>query len=291
MGVMKVTSLFAFLILAVAAHGQTTEAPAEKKAPVSSTKIIPPDINDYKTIIAPPENPAPLKIAIFEGKGAPGGGIENVCAKVELMPGSTITRLKPEEIASGGLKGYDVVIFSGGSGSAQAASLGDEGREKVREFVKDGGGYVGICAGAYLACSNFSWGLGILNASTVSSKWMRGSGYMDAEVTVDGAPILGPVEGIFKVRYNNGPIIKPGTRADLPAYRPLALFRTEVANNGTPVGVMVNSPAQAVSTYGKGRVFISSPHPENTPGLEHLIPRGIYWAAGKLAEKPLVHVP
>ena len=120
---------------------------------------------------------------------------------------------------------------------------------------------------------------------------MRGSGYMDFEVTVDGAPILGAVEGIFKVRYNNGPIIKPGTRADLPAYRPLALFRSEVANNGSPVGVMVNSPAQAVSTYGKGRVFISSPHPENTPGLEHLIPRGILWAAGKLEEEQPVTSP
>jgi len=41
-----------------------------------------------------------------------------------------------------------------------------------------------------------------------------------------------------------------------------------------------------VSTYGKGRVFISSPHPENTPGLEHLIPRGILWAAGKGPVEP-----
>jgi len=47
------------------------------------------------------------------------------------------------------------------------------------------------------------------------------------------------------------------------------------------VGVMVNSPAQAIGTFGKGRVFISSPHPEGTPGLEHLIPRGIVWASGQ----------
>jgi hypothetical protein len=66
-----------------------------------------------------------------------------------------------------------------------------------------------------------------------------------------------------------------------PAYRPLSLFRSEIAENGSPKGVMVNSPAQAVGTFGKGRVFISSPHPENTPGLEHLIPRGILWAAGE----------
>lgn len=246
--------------------------------------VIPPDINGGKTVIAPPSKPAPLRIAIFDGKGAPSGGVENVCERVKSMPGSTITLVKPEEIAAGALRDYDVVVFSGGSGGTQAKSLGDAGRDKVREFVRGGGGYVGICAGAYLACSNFDWGLGILNASTVSSKWMRGSGFVEAEVTVDGEPVLGRVKDRFLVRYNNGPIIKPGTRADLPAYRPLTLFRTEVAKNGTPAGVMVNSPAQAAASYGRGRVFISSPHPENTPGLEHLIPRGLLWAAGRLEE-------
>ena len=301
-GSMKQRHFLLWVAWAAGASAVTAEtavkSPAKAEAPAavasaSSSKVVPPDINDYQTVIAPPVKPVPVRVAIFDGEGAPVSGIENVCARLEGLPGAEVTRLKPEEIAEKGLKGYDVVVFSGGSGSTQAKSLGETGRERVREFVRDGGGYVGICAGAYLACSNFSWGLGILNASTVSSKWMRGSGYVEQEVTVDGRPILGPVDGVFKVRYNNGPIIKPGDRADLPAYRPLALFRTEVAKNGTPVGVMVNSPAQAAAEFGKGRVFISSPHPENTPGLEHLIPRGILWAAGRLETetKPTEPVP
>jgi type 1 glutamine amidotransferase len=188
------------------------------------------------------------------------------------------------------LTAFDTVVFPGGSASQQAKAIGDAGRAKLKDYVKNGGGYVGICAGAYLACTNFEWSLGILNARTVSSKWMRGSGYVDLEVAHDGRPILGDVGEVFKVRYNNGPIIKPSAQADLPSYRALSFFRTEVAKNGTPVGVMVDSPAQAVSTYGKGRVFISSPHPENTPGLEFLIPRGILWAAGELNEAEAVPV-
>ena len=282
--------LSVLLVCALTAHAAEPAAtpPAAPKVPAKAPPkpvVIPPDLNGHRTIIAAPVQPSPVRVAIFEGTGAPESGIANVCARVEGLTGATLDRLKPEQIAAGALEGYDVVIFSGGSGSAQAKSLGDAGRERVREFVRNGGGYVGICAGAYLACSNFSWGLGILNASTVSSKWMRGSGFVEMEVTVDGKPILGPVDGTFLVRYNNGPILKPGDRADLPAYKPLALFRTEVAKNGTPVGVMVHSPAQAVASFGRGRVFVSSPHPENTPGLEHLIPRGILWAAGKLEEK------
>lgn len=277
--------LSVLLVCALAAHAAEPTAPPAPKSPAKTAPIpvvIPPDLNGHRTIIAPPVQPPPVRVAIFEGTGAPDSGIANVCARVEGLAGATIDRLKPAQIAAGGLQGYDVVVFSGGSGSAQAKSLGETGRERVREFVRNGGGYVGICAGAYLACSNFSWGLGILNASTVSNQWRRGSGFVETEITVDGTPILGPVEGVFRVRYQNGPILKPGTRADLPAYKPLALFRTEVAQNGTPVGVMVHSPAQAAAAFGRGRVFVSSPHPENTPGLEHLIPRGILWAAGKL---------
>ena len=67
-------------------------------------------------------------------------------------------------------------FFSGGSGSRQANTIGLAGRENVQRFVKAGGGYVGICAGAYLACAGFNWGIGILNAKTPSSLWERGQG-------------------------------------------------------------------------------------------------------------------
>ena len=46
---------------------------------------------------------------------------------------------------------FDAVVFAGGSGAAQARSIGAAGRALVRSFVGQGGGYVGICAGAYMA--------------------------------------------------------------------------------------------------------------------------------------------
>lgn len=110
---------------------------------------------------------------------------------------------------------------------------------------------------------------------------------LDLEVTPDAKPILGEVDRVFKVRYNNGPILKPWTRTDLPPYTTLSVFRSEVAKFDSPAGVQINSPAQAIASFGKGRVFVSSPHPENTPGLEFLIPRGIFWAAGDKKEAAL----
>lgn len=250
------------------------------KPKVAVPFVIPKDVNGMKTIIEPPVKTKPIKVAIFDGKGAPNDGIENVSGRIMSIPEATVTRVKAEEWATIDLKQFDVVAFSGGSGSQQAEAIGETGRNNVREFIRGGGGYVGVCAGAYLACSNFKWGLGILNGSTVSSKWQRGKAFLDSEVTEEGRQLLGDVKGIFKVRYGNGPVIKPAGRSDLPPYTTVAVFKSEIAENGTPVGVMVGSPAQALATFGKGRVFISSPHPENTPGLEHLIPRGVLWAAG-----------
>ena len=272
---------FLLVVLLLGASGtlraQTTaDEPKKKSVPF----VIPPDINGLKTIIAPPAHPKPIKVAIFDGKGAGASGIDSTEARIKSIPQASVTRVKAEDWATIDLKPFDLVVFSGGSGSAQAEAIGEAGRNNVREYVRGGGGYVGICAGAYLACSNFKWGLGILNASTVSSKWQRGQGFMDLEVTDDGRKLVGDVKGTFKVRYHNGPIIKSGGLTDVPAYTPIAFFRSEIAEYGSPAGVMVNSPAQATGTFGKGRVFISSPHPENTPGLEHFIPRGALWAAG-----------
>jgi|GEM_PF-460546 len=250
--------------------------------------VVPPDVNGMKSIIAPPEQTRPLKVGIYSGPGAPKSSVDAVIQVLKPFSEVTAVTLTGAEVGTLNLSAYDVLVFPGGTGGGQSKGIGEAGLKNVREYVRNGGGYVGICAGAYLACSNFSWGLGILNAGTVSSKWQRGQAILELETTSDAKPVLGEVKDVFKVRYNNGPILKPWTRTDIPAYTTLAVFRTEVAKNGSPEGVQVNSPSHAIASFGKGRVFVSSPHPEGTPGLENFIPRGIFWAAG---DKPKSTLP
>lgn len=284
------------LLLITAWASLTAQSPAQETEEADNAKrpafVVPPDVNGFKTVIAPVATAKPTKVAVYIGPGAPKSGGEKVIENLKNYPNVTVQVLSAPEVGTTDLGAFDVVVFPGGSGGGQSKAIGEAGLNNVREYVRGGGGYVGICAGAYLACSNFSWSLGIMNASTVSSKWRRGQGLLEIELMPEGKPVLGKVDDRFKVRYNNGPIIKPGDREDLPAFTTLARFRTEMALNGTPVGVMVDSPSHAISTFGKGRVFISSPHPEGTPGLEHLIPRGIFWAAGHDLElKPEPTVP
>ena len=219
-------------------------------------------------------------VALYDAGGTGGDGASSV-QRILSRGGMQVVRVGAEEIAAGSLAEFDLVVFPGGSGSKEAAAIGEAGREQVRQFVERGGGYIGICAGAYLCTSGYDWSLKIFDAKTVSSRWQRGAATLKMELTPAGREILGEHPLPVDVRYHNGPVI---TRADveaIPDFDVLACFRTEVAQNGTPAGVMVDSPAIASGSYGQGRVLFVSPHPEQTAGLEDLVRRAAEWTAGK----------
>ena len=47
---------------------------------------------------------------------------------------------------------FRMIYVNGGTAQSHGRSLTEEGRQRIRAFVKAGGGYLGSCAGAYLAC-------------------------------------------------------------------------------------------------------------------------------------------
>ena len=81
--------------------------------------------------------------------------------------GMKANSIGPKEIAQGELKRFDIVVVPGGSSTQQFAKLGLEGRKRIREFVGSGGGFVGICAGAFLGSSSNNIGLGLVNVDFV----------------------------------------------------------------------------------------------------------------------------
>jgi glutamine amidotransferase-like uncharacterized protein len=222
-----------------------------------------------------PERPRPIRIAIYEGSGSQDSGIRDVERGVKLLPGARLERLPPAAFASAHLAEFDVVVFSAGGASTQAKDIGEAGRKNVRRFVRRGGAYLGICAGAYLACAEFDWGLKLIAAETISDKWQRGTGKVQMQLTPEGRRAFGSADAPLAVAYENGPVIAPLEVEGIPPYRSLATFTTELAENDTPPGIMTGSPAIAEGRLGKGRVMIFSPHPERTPGLEQVIPLAI----------------
>ena len=215
----------------------------------------------------------PVRIALYGDQGAFPSSLEAAEKTLRSDPGFTVVRLQAEMVISGGLAGFDVVVFPGGSAHKISDTLGEEGRERVRTFVLEGGGYVGFCAGAYLACSGFSWGLGVLHAQTVSPLWRRGTGMVDLGLVTGVTPWFDGLREPLAIRYANGPVLQPDEGRSPTPYEVVAFYRSELAENGTPAGIMKGSPAMVRTRYGRGAVFVSSPHPERTPGLEAMVCR------------------
>ncbi len=68
-----------------------------------------------------------------------------------------------EAVASGGLAGRQVLAVSGGDTFGIAESLGPEGASAVGGFLKQGGLYLGSCAGAYLLLNSSKEHLKLFN--------------------------------------------------------------------------------------------------------------------------------
>lgn len=221
---------------------------------------------------------APVRVAVYADRGAFGGSVKQTAASLD---GSfAVTELMGENVRQGALSAQQVFVSPGGGASIQSRSLGPDGMEKLKKFVHDGGGFVGICAGAYLAAQNNPLPLAIVAARMPSPKWDRGVAHLKIELTPAGQKFFGETERFFTMRYFNGPVLTPDPDCGIEPYEVLAYFREEIAENGTPVGVQKDTAAITLSRYGKGRVVLFSAHPESS-GLEHWLRRAVRYAAGE----------
>jgi glutamine amidotransferase-like uncharacterized protein len=75
--------------------------------------------------------------------------------------------VRSEDIRVNKLRDYSMIFVPGGWASNKRKALGEEGMQKIRSFVDDGGSYLGFCGGAGLATLD---GIGLLNISRVPTK-------------------------------------------------------------------------------------------------------------------------
>lgn len=146
------------------------------------------------------------------------------------------------------LKACSALIFPGAYTGRCVAALGEQGFKRIREFVAGGGGYIGICAGAYIAPQTVEVqgrppGLGIID---IRNRREAGSGIRTIEITKTDHPIVQGYQGEIEIWYQNGPMIEAGKDVEI-----LAIYEK-------------GSAAIVCSTYGGGRVVIFSPHPEGS---------------------------
>lgn len=207
----------------------------------------------------------PIAVAMYVDAGVSENGKTNVSNALSDTSRFELTRVIGADIRSGILANFDVIVFPGGSGSGQAGSLMEAGRDSVRSFIRKGGSYLGICGGAYLATFDYTWSLNILNVRVIDKKhWNRGTGPVDVRFNNFGRKLFELETDTVVIYYWQGPLMAPAGSETLPGYIEAGVFESEIVEKDAPVGVMKGTSAFVFSVYDEGRVAAFSPHPEIT---------------------------
>jgi len=108
-----------------------------------------------------------------EKKSFPGPAVENRITESKMQ----FFRISPQNLWDGELTTdkYDIICLPGGFAPNYYNELGEQGIQAIQNFVMCGGGYVGICAGAYFG-ANCSCGISLIDVDVVDiENWARGS--------------------------------------------------------------------------------------------------------------------
>ncbi len=240
-----------------------------------------------KNVLAFWEDRTPIRVGVYSGQGASSFCVRQTLDALRIDLWISAFPVDGTDLLSGALDSLDVILFPGGGGATQACDLGGRGRKMVKDFVlRKGGGFVGICAGAYLGAwsSLYPESLALAAAQGVGHS---GRGLVEVSLTKEGKALFPELEGTAPLlcRYANGPLLVPRPVRGLPPFRAALLWKGKKGKGGK------NSTAGKAfllfSRAGKGRVALSAGHPEATRGLKWMVPRVVRWAAGR----PLVPYP
>ena len=231
---------------------------------------------------------APLKVGVYADRGPGGIGAVEWFRLVDESPEMELHLLDGAAVRAGALDGLDLLVMPGGNSITEFDSLGTNGVERMRAFVRNGGGYVGTCAGCCLLMDGpkkrarmMPW-----NSSGSEGHTM----FPTITLNAKGAKALGLKEGPHVMRYHGGPFLHPTTNVIADAHMEIwGTFDAEAAFKGriSPNKKMYGAGAVVGGTYGKGRVFVTSAHPEYFNSTLYIVEAALKYVAGRTITFPL----
>lgn len=234
-----------------------------------------------------PQGAAPLKVGVYADQGPGGIGAVEWFRLVDESPEMELHLLDGAAVRAGALDGLDLLVMPGGNSMTEFDSLGTNGVERMKAFVRNGGGYVGTCAGCCLLMDGpkkrarmMPW-----NSSGSEGHTM----FPAINLNAKGAKALGLKEGPHVMRYHGGPFLQPTTNVIADAHMEIwGTFDAEATFKGriNPKKQMYGSGAIVGGTYGKGRVFVTSAHPEYFNGTLYIIEAALKYVTGRTITFP-----
>lgn len=189
------------------------------------------------------------KALVYKGRG----GCES-CAhaagKAARGAGYTVEYVGSAELSEKSFKNVKLWVQPAGNAISAAEALGTEGLNLIREFVKNGGSYVGFCSGAFLADSIVDdegkvQGLGLLPVGTADYE-------VNDKSNIDMVWINWGTQRRH-VFFNGGATFLINKKSEDKKLSSLTVLATYVSDG---------LPAAIFTKFGKGKVAVSGAHPE-----------------------------
>lgn len=216
-----------------------------------------------------------LKVGFFVDDGSRGGGVFQVARLLFHSPQLDVTMLDGKDIRDGALDKLDLLVIPGGSSAAQFKAMRASGAAKVREFVRNGGSYVGVCAGFHCTL-NRPDRIALLPYVYVN-KTSGAQGTLSININEAGAKILDVKPGKYNVYYSQGPISRAGKNWKHGSAEVLGTYLNSIGLPGRKHYDYTGHPAILFGNHGKGKVVATSFHPEVNV-VNHCIFNGMVYA-------------
>jgi glutamine amidotransferase-like uncharacterized protein len=197
-------------------------------------------------------------VALYSDRGVWSESVQATEQMFQWM-GYATERLNAGDIKDGALDNFSILCVPGGNMYQYAQDLSSTGIENIKNFVRDGGGYVGICGGAYFAGEKIVWRGNQLPMSSLEffPGTAKGpfddivpypdSGMCRVNITDTTHPITRSEPDSVWILYYWGPAFIPEDNADVTI-----LGRYHITDQ----------PMMLALNYGHGRAFLIGTHPE-----------------------------
>ncbi|NQT55725.1 MAG: hypothetical protein HQ551_05815 [Desulfobacteraceae bacterium] len=241
------------------------------------------------------------KIGIYTGRGTSHSWLWFV-EIFDRMGFYDLSFLTEANIRARSLDGLDVLAMSGGDTFAIAEGLGEKGAEKLERFIKNGGVYLGSCAGAYLPLNSSKKHLNLFNYVPVKianltnvlpaacgpiEKFCSSYGCSfifhpvreDVRLTTNGLiPFIG-VESLVAPLYGGPSMLTNDPSQILAKYtgftdKTLFLIDRKIARD-----TLLGKAAVIRAKMGEGHLYLFGPHFEHPhfPVANKLLADAMYW--------------
>lgn len=197
-------------------------------------------------------------VALYSDRGTDGDCVKASKYMFQWI-GYEVTQVNAYYIMNVGLEQFDILCVPGGNMYQYAQDLSSKGRNNIRNYVYGGGGYIGICGGAYYACTEVEW---------------LGQQLPMTPLGLFSGRAVGPVESIFPYpEYGMCRIDIVNTTHRITQSMPDSAwmmyywgpaFEPDQAAGIDILGVYdpQRKPCILAFEYGKGNVFLIGTHPE-----------------------------